>query len=364
MKILVITRLITPYRIAWFEELGEKNNLTVLYTRDNYPGIKQLVLSNRPTSFNLIKIKSLKIFNKEISFQVIKYLRNDNQIIFFDGYAPFTNMLGIIYLITKNKSYFINIDGLLKSNKKNYFKHALKRKILSKANIFCGSQYTEDQLISLGINKQRCHVHNFTSLINEDILKQPLNLQEKKVIRNVLGIRYKKMILSVGQLIHRKGYDILIKALKNIDKEIGVYIVGGKPSIKLKKLKQKYNLNNVHFIDFVNKQTLNQYYIAADLFVLPTREDIWGLVIIEAMARALPIVTTNRCGAGVELIEDGVNGYIIPIEDVNALHQKIHELINDEHSRDKMAIESLFKINKYTIENMVKINNKIFNNYR
>jgi glycosyltransferase involved in cell wall biosynthesis len=364
MKILVITRLITPYRMAWFEKLGEKNNLTVLYTRNNYPEIEQLGFIDKPTNLKLIKIKSLKIFSKEISFQIIKYLRNDNQIILFDGYAPLTNMLGIIYLITRKKSYYINVDGLLKSNKNKYFKHILKRIILSKANIFCGSQYTKDQLISLGINDQRCHVHNFTSLINEDILKQPPNIEQKKEIRSILGIHYKKMILSVGQLIHRKGYDVLLKSLKNIDKDIGVYIVGGRPSIKLRKLKQKHNLNNVHFIDFVNNQILIQYYMAADFFVLPTREDIWGLVINEAMACALPIITTNRCGAGIELVKDGVNGYIVASEDIKMFQQKIYELIDNKQLIQKMAIESLNRIKDYTIENMVKINNKVFNNYR
>ena len=51
--------------------------------------------------------------------------------------------------------------------------------------------------------------------------------------------------------------------------------------------------------------------MASDLFVLPTREDIWGLVINEAMSFGLPIITTRKCIAGTELITDGENGYLL-----------------------------------------------------
>jgi glycosyltransferase involved in cell wall biosynthesis len=364
MNILIVTRLITPYRLAWFDELAKDNKITVIYTSDNYPGVEKLKLRETARSFNLIKLKSISIFRKEISFQVIKFLKKKYEIVLFDGYAPLTNMLGIIYYINNNKQFFINIDGLLKPKKKEKIKNYFKLKILSKAIILCGSQYTKEQLISLGVDKNHCHVHNFTSLIKEDVLIQPLSNKEKIEVKNNLNITEKKIILSVGQLIYRKGYDILIEALKNIDQEIGVYIVGGKPSKKLLKLKQKYNLKNIQFVNFVDNKTLSQYYMAADLFILPTREDIWGLVINEAMARALPIITTDRCGAGIELIKDGVNGYIVKSENVESLQLKINELINNQKLLNKMASESLCTIKSWTIENMVNINNKVFSNFQ
>ena len=67
---------------------------------------------------------------------------------------------------------------------------------------------------------------------------------------------------------------------------------------------QTLNLKNVYFIPFQNSDIIELYFKAADLFVFPTREDIWGLVINEAMANALPIITTDRCVAGLELIEN------------------------------------------------------------
>ena len=93
-------------------------------------------------------------------------------------------------------------------------------------------------------------------------------------------------------------------------------------------------------------------YAAADLFVLPTREDIWGLVINEAMAYGLPVITTDRCVAGLELVEEGVNGSIVPVEDAAALAGKMKELLSSD--LEKMGTASLKKIRAYTIENMAK----------
>jgi len=97
---------------------------------------------------------------------------------------------------------------------------------------------------------------------------------------------------------------------------------------------------------------LNKYYDMADLFVLPTREDIWGLVVNEAMARGLPIITTDNCGAGVELVRD--NGVIIPTESVDELAKAINNFISDKRLLSQMSAQSLKIIKAYTIESMVK----------
>lgn len=61
-------------------------------------------------------------------------------------------------------------------------------------------------------------------------------------------------------------------------------MVGGEPTEDYLQMRASLGLDNVHFVGFQKKEALSRYYRAADLFVLPTREDIWGLVINEAMA--------------------------------------------------------------------------------
>jgi len=93
---------------------------------------------------------------------------------------------------------------------------------------------------------------------------------------------------------------------------------------------------------------LKDLYLQADIFVLPTREDVWGLVINEAMNYSLPIVTTNACVAGVELLDS------MWIAEVNgqSIKEKLLELVNDFETRQRVGKENNSKIQNHTIENM------------
>ena len=113
-------------------------------------------------------------------------------------------------------------------------------------------------------------------------------------------------------------------------------------------------MTNVHFEGFKLKNELEKYYRAADLFVLPTREDIWGLVIQEAMACGLPVISTDKCAAALELIKHGENGYIIPCEDVCLLEEYIQVIISSENIARKFGAKSLEIIKSFTIEKMVE----------
>ena len=103
-------------------------------------------------------------------------------------------------------------------------------------------------------------------------------------------------------------------------------------------------------MDFMEKKLLFKYYQVSDLFVLPTREDIWGLVINEAMANGLPIITTNKCVAGVELINQ--NGRLINNEDYETLGKYINELLTDDDLLNNYSRMSLNNIKSYSIEEM------------
>ena len=72
---------------------------------------------------------------------------------------------------------------------------------------------------------------------------------------------------------------------------------------------------------------MTDYYRVADLFVLPTREDIWGLVVSEATAVGTPVNTTTNCGAGMEILKNGDGGRIVPPEDSDSLAIAMQEML-------------------------------------
>lgn len=180
--------------------------------------------------------------------------------------------------------------------------------------------------------------------------------QNCQQFRQQLGITEQQVVLCVGQFIHRKGIDLLLRVAKHLPERIGVYIIGGTDSTR--KQKEVYETHfpqkNIHFLDFCVEEELARYYQAADLFVLPTREDIWGLVINEAMAYGLPVITTNQCIAGLELVEDGKDGYIIPTEDTKALYDKMKYLLKHPDEMSRMGQHAQEKMTGYTIEAMAQ----------
>ena len=200
--------------------------------------------------------------------------------------------------------------------------------------------------------------YHFTSLLEKDIVGK-LPSFEREIVRQKIGVKEKKVILGIGRFIPRKGFDILIKAFQQLsDPDVGLYIIGGEPTVEYKHLASGFS--NIHFEGFMSKDMLKHYMLIADLFIHPTREDIWGLVINEAMSCGLPIITTSKCVAGLELLP---NECIIPVGDVNALVYKMKQLIGDESLLNKLSDLNLSKIKDYTIQQMVEDHLKIFTLY-
>ena len=136
------------------------------------------------------------------------------------------------------------------------------------------------------------------------------------------------------------------------------YLVGDeKPAIEISS-----NIN-VHWVGFTKKEILHYYYRAADCFVFPTREDIWGLVINEAMSYGLPIISSDRCVAALELIENDINGFLFQSESSDELGDDLNKFLSmNRIERDRMGLYSRKRIEEYTFGHMEQIHSSIFCN--
>ena len=243
------------------------------------------------------------------------------------------------------------------------FKEKLKKHLMTGAEwYFSTSPIGDDYFLKYGADSDKFVKYPFTSLYEKDIRKDIVSDEEKEEIREELKVTEKKVIVVVGRFIYVKGFDVLLEALKSVDKSIGVYFVGGIPTDEYIKKVEECHLSSVHFIGFKSKEELKKYYDCADLFVLPTREDIWGLVINEAMARGLPVITTERCIAGVELVKNDENGYIVPVDDAVSLSEKIVAVFENEERRKSFGRKAIEKIQWYTFESMAKVHMDFFKN--
>ena len=356
MKVLFVTNLPSPYRVDIFNELGCFCDLTVCYERHN--------ASDRDASWeNKSQRKYTEIFcdlpplgtDRSMGSDVIKKIRSvKHDKLILSGYASPSIMLAIAYCRLTGREYIIESDGGF--DKKDRFPLRILKKFLllgAKAHFTTCDSHVR-YLENLGIKKDKIYKYPFSSLWQKDILPMLPTKAEKDKIKTELDIPYDKVVLSVGRFIHKKGYDVLLSAARNIDNNTGIYIIGGKAASSYTEYVEQHKLSNVYFVDFMSKENLKKWYALADVFVLPTRSDIWGLVINEAMAAGLPVVTTDMCMAGLEMVTDDINGYIVPIENSTILAEKINAILNYDGIRKEMSENSLKKIKEYTIENIAK----------
>lgn len=359
MKILYLVNIPSPYRVDFFNELGKLCDLTVLFEREYSKDRKKNWHNYNFNNFNGIILKGLNfIKNNSFNFGVIKYLKEEKyDCIVIGGYSTPTGLLAICYLKFKKIPFVLNVDGGIINYTEKKLIFFMKKFFISAASYWLSTgKSTTDYLTYYGAVKNNIYIYPFTTVSKKDIVDKKIKKLNKDDYKKMLSIPEKKIIISVGQFVHRKGFDILLQASKEISSETGVYIVGGQPTSEYLEIAQ--NQSNIHFIDFMDKDQLAEYYMASDLFVFPTREDIWGLVVNEAMSYGLPVITTDACIAGLELVKDYENGFIVPTNNALILSNKINEVLNDEILLENMSEKSYEKIQNYTLENMALITKK------
>lgn len=360
MKILFLTNYPSPYKVEFFNSLGAHIDLDVVFEQE----ISEQIHRNshwfieKYYNFKPIFLKKNWFGNKFICLEIINVLNKNNyDLIIVGNYATLTGILAIQILKKKKVKFAIQADGGQEKSGRG-LKELLKKNLISSATWWLSSSEVSDKyFLKYGAKGKGIYRYPFSSFKREEVLEKVLTHQDKIKIRNKLNMSEEKIILTVGRFDRKKGFDTLIKTAKIIEKNVGVYIVGGKPTPEYLKIISDLNINNVKFIDFKSKDLLKEYYKAADLFVLPTRNDVWGLVINEAMTNGLPIITTNKCVAGLELIEDYENGFIYPVDNIKELAEKINMILMDTNLRTKMSNNNLKKIKNYSLEDMVEVFN-------
>lgn len=351
MKVLFTTNTPSSYRVDFFNELGKKCELTVLFETQHDKSRDKKWSSHNYKNFKAVFLKGIKKGEADaICLDVIKYINSSYDAIIIGAYHTPTARIAIEYMRIKHIPFIISSDGgFIKSE--NQFKYLIKKHYIGSASAWLSTgNATTEYLCHYGADKNKVWQYPFTSVLEKDVLAEPIRAEDKQKLRAELGIKEEKIFISVGQFIHRKGFDILINAAKDMERSYGFYIIGGTPTPDYLKLIEENNLSNVHFLSFMDKKSLGKYYMAADIFVLPTREDIWGLVVNEAMCYGLPVITTDRCVAGLEMVEKNQNGLIILVDSVKELRNAMLKLVTCD--LEKMSQHALNTAKKYTIENM------------
>jgi len=189
-------------------------------------------------------------------------------------------------------------------------------------------------------------------------IEPPSNIPCKEEARKILGLpKDKVVVFTIGRHIPRKKIDLLIEAVKKLDKNLRenlLVLIGGKgPETKtLRLLIEKYSLiGSVRLVGYIPDNMIWMYYSASDIFVITSVEESAPMVLLEAASMGNAIVT-SRTGDYALMMRNRVDGMIFEPGDVNALTRILEELVINEKLRHALSRNAKLFASKFTAEKM------------
>ena len=352
-RAVFITNIPSPYRVDFFVYL-QKNypqyEFHIIFSGAGMENRKWSVEMGELSGYVFLKSKTLiirKRFDDRYVFlpvgveRTLRELKPD--VVFAMEYNP--TILRAVHWCRKRRIPFISwTDGTLHAER-NFGKvqRLARRYVIPRAAAFVASSTASKQAqIAYGADEKKC----FLSYLTVDI---------EKYLRRKDNYG-RKQLIYVGSLIQRKGLDLLLAALARTDGDIRLVIVGEgqEKELLLKQAKELGILERIDFKGYVEGEALRALYAGSDVFILPTREDCFGLVILEAMCASLPVLSSKYADGAFDLVEEGENGYIVDPEDTAAFAARIGELFADEERLAAMGKRSYEKAHEFAFSEVSK----------
>lgn len=185
-------------------------------------------------------------------------------------------------------------------------------------------------------------------------------------IPNKLSKLDSKNLIAVGRLSKEKGFDDLLKLFKRVstkNPEWRLNVVGdGMEKNKLLELAKELKLGDkVTFHGYQDKNYINDLMLDSSIYLMTSHTESFGLVLIEAMSYGIPCVAYTSAQGANEIIDDGINGYLVENRDQNEMLEKINALIEDEKLRKKLGKEARSKSKEYSGEVVLEKWSKLIN---
>ena len=292
--------------------------------------------------------KSISVFKKLWAlWQSID--RKKYYIVWTHGYTDIYTFCAIIFAKLKGLRVFVRGESLhFPGQKKGSAKNIL-RKIF-----FAGLNCVVDRFLAVGTpNKNFYLSYNIAPekivlcqyTVDNDFFYQKYCESAKKIgeIKASLQLAVDRpIILYASKFITRKYPIDLLHAFRKLNVSIKPYLlfIGTGETLNAVKAEAQSDQDSVRFLGFKNQSELPDYYAIADVLVLPSERETWGLIVNEAMNAECAIVVSDQVGCAIDLVKSGVNGFIFPARDVAALSECLRKIITDSALCDSMKKNS------------------------
>lgn len=351
--VVIITNIPAPYRVDFFDYLQKHQQgyrFTIVYSSKNEDNRSWQIDETKMKDSVFLESKTIKIKKRYDTkyihlpwgvSKVLKELKPD--VVVGSEYNP-TILQAVHFCKRYGIPYVSWTDGTLFSERNiNFLQKYFRNYVISNADSYIGSSTkSREAQIFYGADEKKCHI-SYLSVDVEKYTQKPSGCGKGK-------------IFYAGSLIERKGVDLLLHALGTVKSEFELYIAGdGEEKERLLELAETLKIKErIHFLGQLSREKLVKQYGDSDLFVLPTREDCFALVILEAMCAGLPVVCSKYADGAYDLIEEGENGYIEDPYDAKAFGEKLERLLKDPQLCRKMSEASAKHVERFRFENISK----------
>ncbi|MEM4406461.1 MAG: glycosyltransferase family 4 protein [Candidatus Methanomethylicaceae archaeon] len=364
MNIAFVTNICAHYRVKTFETLARCYNVDYYFFSAGDEWYWQQQHGVKTGNFHYEYLPGFRLGRTRVTPTLPWKLWRGN----YDVYIKCINgrfALPMTYLIARLKRKpFILWTGIWMRLQTPFHRLAwpLTRYIYHHADaIVVYGEHVKRYLISEGVPAERIFIA--AHAVDNEAYNRTVAEEEKAMLRCQLGISpEQKVVLYLGRLEEIKGLPYLLEAFETLHRDDTVLVLAGVGSEK-ERLEQvvseKRIAGRVKFAGYVPTDQSVPYYAIAWVFVLPSvtmpyGKELWGLVVNEAFNQGVPVIATNAVGAAAGgLVQDGVNGFVVPERDSTALAQALQLILDDADLRERLSRNARQIIADWNNERMV-----------
>jgi glycosyltransferase involved in cell wall biosynthesis len=337
-------------RRAWGVELGHR---AVLLDGVQVPGASRVLRHDYPLSVGV--------------FPALRDARPE--VVVVSGWSTFASQATIAWCKRTGVPYVL----LVESNERDArpgWRRAVKGAVVPSvvagaAEVLVVGTLAGESMLARGVDPQRVSVLANTVDVDRFAREADALAERRHALRAELGLEVEDVaVLSVARLSPEKGLDTLVRAVHAAgDPRLVLLLAGSGPEReRLRSLAEGLGVGLVLLPD-VPWERVVERYVVADLFALLSRHEPWGVVVNEAAACGLPLVLSDRVGAAYDLLEEGLNGAFVPVDDVEAAAAAIRDLAADQERRRRAGAASRAIVREWgyepSIENLVRVARRV-----
>jgi len=246
--------------------------------------------------------------------------------------------------------FYLTDQNLQRDLAASRWKVGLKKLILGKgifrmaSGFLCAGSANRDLYRFYGVPEEKLIPFAFSWGYDRLLKISDEKAMEKAELRQQFGIPEDRfVVLYCGRMSPEKSPMYLLKAFEKIrhPKKTLLFVGDGSLRGELQRYADDHGMESVRFVGFKTRREVPDYYTVSDLLVLPSDRETWGIVVNEAMCFRLPVITSDQVGAVHDMIDDGRNGFSFPQGDIDALAEKITDIITmDEEDQGAAGARS------------------------